>query len=450
MTKCATPPQYTGMKWILGLALLAACSDTQNLGDSFTFHAPRWGLSIEPAAGSASPQAIAGRVAIDNKGDVIAIGTYTNSINFGTTTLDPPPPDANGFWVGKRSGSDGSEKWTLGLSGQNFGIGALAVDAQRDVIIAGTMADGFDFGGQYLHGYGDAWVAKYDADGALVWASGLGQQSNASARYIAVSPTGQIYMEAHVASYLRTPQGPTLGAGEVIASYDAGGTLLWVYALPFVAHVAATSDGGVVISGVVRETTTIGGTKIDLTQEGDCVVAKLDANGRFQWVQTFGEPGTRHSSFPVAVDSADRIAAVANIDGEMPTEVRLDAGGVLWSTQAPAGDARATAITTYQDLVLTAGVSGAPLDFGSGKVIGAMYLSARDANGALVDAKVYGDPTLGSVQIGSLATGPNGEIAFAGNTLQPIDFGNGPLPGPTGEDHTISGSNLIIGIIDAP
>jgi hypothetical protein len=234
------------------------------------------------------------------------------------------------------------------------------------------------------------------------------------------------------------------------ASYDAGGTLLWVYALPFVAHVAATSDGGVVIGGVVRETTTIGGTKIDLTQDGDCVIAKLDANGQFQWVRTFGEPGMRHGYFPLTVDGADRVAAVASSDGAMPTEVLLDASGVVWSAQAPAGGARAYGITTYQDLVLTSGIPVGPVDFGSGKLVGAMYLSARDANGALVDAEVYGDPTLGSVGLWSLATGPNGEIAFAGSTSQPIDFGNGPLPGPTTVDDTNPPTNLMIGIIDGP
>jgi hypothetical protein len=33
--------------WVLGVALLAGCSsDTQNLGDRFSFRTPRWGVSI--------------------------------------------------------------------------------------------------------------------------------------------------------------------------------------------------------------------------------------------------------------------------------------------------------------------------------------------------------------------------------------------------------------------
>jgi hypothetical protein len=439
------------MKWILGLAFLAACSDTQNLGDSFTFHGPRWGLSIEPSAEPWTPQAAANGVVIDRAGDVIAVGAYNNSINFGTTTLvSDQQQGAAAFWVGKRSGIDGSEKWTLGFQGDNLGVGALAVDAQRNVFIAGSMGDSYDFGGQTLQGYGDAFVAKYDPDGALVWASGLGQQSDAGVGSIAVSPTGQIFIEAYVSRYLRSPQGPTLGQGNVIASYDAGGTLLWAYALPFAMGVAATSDGGFVLGGVARETTMLGGTKIDLTKDGSCVVAKLDANGHFEWVHTFGEPGTGYSYLRFAVDSADRVAAVASSQNEMPTEVLMDASGVLWTAQAPEGAASAYAIATYQDLVLTGGMSGDPVDFGSGKVIGSVYLSARDANGAIVDAKVYGDPTRGSVWIHSLATGPNGEIAFAGSTQQPIDLGNGPLPGPTTVDGSNPASNLMIGIIDAP
>jgi hypothetical protein len=434
--------------WILGVALLGACSDTQNLGDHFTFHSPRWGVSIEPLAGPETPAADALFVAVDGGGDVIAAGQYYNSIDFGTTTLvNPgPQPAPPGFWVTKRSGIDGSEKWTLGMADGNFAIDALAVDAQNDVIIAGGMGDAHDFGGQTLHGYYDAYVAKYAPDGSLVWASGLGPMSGAYAHSVAVSPTGQIYVSAFVNTYLRTPQGPTLQRGEVVATYDADGTLLWVNALPFGAHVAVTSDGGVVVGGILEQTTTFGGTKIDLTQDGDCVVAKLDAAGSVQWVHSFGEPGARHGTSRFSVDSADRVAAVMSEQDKMPTEALIDASGVIWSAQAPSGAATANAVMTYEDLVLTTGTSGAPVDFGNGKMIGSMYFAARDTHGALVDAQVYGDPTLGRAGVSALATGPNGELAFAGATTEPVDFGGGPLAGPT----QVDGQNLILGIIDAP
>lgn len=431
--------------WILGLAIAAGCSDTQNVGDQFTFHAPRWGVSIAPTGAPETPMAVARSVAIDSAGDVISFGQYNNAVDFGTTTLvDGVPQPA--FYFGKRSGIDGNEMWTRGMFGMNVSIQALAVDAQNNVIIAGGIGDQYDFGGQIVHGDDDAYVAKYDTDGALVWARGLTPHSGAWAHDLAVSPSGQIYMVAYVNLYVQSPQGATLSQGDVIASYDSDGTLRWAYALPLAASVAATSDGGVVIGGVVEKTTVLGGTQIDLTHDGDCVVAKLDANGQYQWVHTFGEPGTEHTTFRFAVDRDDRVAAVASSDGEMPTEALIDASGVLWSAQAPVGAARVSAVATYQDLVLTAGTPRGPVDFGTGTMIGAVYLSARDATGALVDAKVYGDPTLGGLGIWSLATEANGAIAFSGDTQQPIDFGSGTLAGPTNAD----GANLILGIIDPP
>jgi hypothetical protein len=328
---------------------------------------------------------------------------------------------------------------------EGFTIAGLAVDAQRSVIIAGAYGTAHDFGGQTLIGDGDAYVAKYDPDGALVWASGLGRESNAFATSLAVSTAGQIYMAAYVNSYLRTPQGATLQQGNVLAAYDTAGTLVWVYALPFAAHLVATSDGGAVLGGVVEQSTMLGGTTIDLTRDGDYVVAKVDPSGHFQWVYSLGAPGVRHSMSELALGDADRVAVTMNLHGEMPTEALLDAGGVVWTAQAPKGAATANAIATYEDLVLTTG-TGSPIDLGNGTMVGSLYLAARDGNGALVDARAYGDPTLGRAQITALATGPNGELAFAGATTEPIDFGGGPLAGPA----LLGGQNLILGIIDAP
>ena len=153
--------------WILGLALVAGCSDTQNVGDTFTFHAPRWGVSIGGDAG----HAIGAAVAVDAAGDVIATGSFAHTVDFGSTVLDGG--DTGACFVTKRSGIDGSEQWSLARSGTNFSIVDVATDAQRSVIVGTT--------------YG---VTKYDPDGALVWDTDLHAAGDALPRNIAVSLSG--------------------------------------------------------------------------------------------------------------------------------------------------------------------------------------------------------------------------------------------------------------------
>lgn len=224
--------------------------------------------------------------------------------------------------------------------------------------------------------------------------------------------------------------------------------MLWAHEVPATMHVAATSDGGCMFATSIAQTTTIGGTKIDLTRDGDLVVAKLDPDGNYDWVHAIGEPGQHHRNTALAVDSADRAAVASGPDseGDHSIEALVDAGGVVWSGQPAGGDTAPRAITTYQDVVLTTGSPSIPIDFGNGPMIGVFYLAARDANGALVDGKVFGDQTLGPSGISALATGPSGEVMFAGTLAQPIDFGTGTLGTTASPDHP----SLVLGILDTP
>src|SRR5437868_8653544 len=121
------------MRTIMVMAALAfaGCSDEQNLGDRQVLHAARWAVTAGAPAGNSS----ATLVAIDASGDVVAAGPLQGTVDFGTTTLTGP--GAGTYWVGKRSGIDGSERWTLPLSGTDLEVTGLAVTPQRDVIVAG-------------------------------------------------------------------------------------------------------------------------------------------------------------------------------------------------------------------------------------------------------------------------------------------------------------------------
>jgi hypothetical protein len=132
-----------------------------------------------------------------------------------------------------------------------------------------------------------------------------------------------------------------------------------------------------------------------------------------------------------------------------PSEFSIDAAGVEWTAQAQGGGGLELAVASTSGVVLTAGfVHDRMIDLGTGPMIGAMYLAAHDENGALVDARVFGDPTIahGGDAFTSLVTGPSGQVAFAGYIDQPIDIDGTPLDGPSTPGQT----NLVIGVLDPP
>ena len=113
------------------------------------------------------------------------------------------------------------------------------------------------------------------------------------------------------------------------------------------------------------------------------------------------------------------------------------------------GEALENTVAIAGDIVLTAGqIHDRIIDFGNGRQIGAMYLAAHDETGALVDARVFGDPTIahGGDAFTSLAVGPSGQIAFTGYIDQPIDIDGTQLAGPSTPGQT----NLMLGVLDPP
>ena len=81
-------------------------------------------------------------VAIDGAGDLVAAGQVQGSVDFGRTTLDASPEISGSAptmsWIGKRSGLDGSEQWTVPLVGEGIAI-VLDPNAQPEdkVVLAG-------------------------------------------------------------------------------------------------------------------------------------------------------------------------------------------------------------------------------------------------------------------------------------------------------------------------
>jgi hypothetical protein len=113
-------------------------------------------------------------IATDPAGNAYVVGTFTGTLDFGTTTLTSTG-DSDIFFAKYDAG--GNLLWAKHEGGpggdQGFGI---AVDTQGNIYVAGTfyqtiVFDTFSF---TSNGFADLCLAKYDNNGNLLWAKAWG------------------------------------------------------------------------------------------------------------------------------------------------------------------------------------------------------------------------------------------------------------------------------------
>ncbi len=199
-------------------------------------------------------------IAFDSLGNLIVAGEFQGHLVLGDGSLDAPADDLDAFLakldpVGdiaflKQFGAEGFER-----------VGALAVDSQDHIVVAGAFEGNFEIGGSAFvsQGLADIFVVKTDATGTLSWAHTYGDSAYQRASDIAVTPLDNIVVAGDFLGSVNFG-GATLDAGGVDGSkafalkLRADGNHAWSQSLggsgsQVGAAVATTADGGVVLAG---------------------------------------------------------------------------------------------------------------------------------------------------------------------------------------------------------
>jgi len=120
-------------------------------------------------------QASGNGVATDSKGNIIVTGYFYTIITFGSHTLTSSKPgDPDVFAV--KYDSAGNVIWAKGGKESNSmanNSSALTIDNSDNIYITGQFFDTLSFGAFILttgNTYGDAFIAKYDSGGNVLWA----------------------------------------------------------------------------------------------------------------------------------------------------------------------------------------------------------------------------------------------------------------------------------------
>jgi hypothetical protein len=131
-------------------------------------------------------------VTFNTNGNVVICGAAVQPVDFGGGLL-AALGGSDGF-VAAYAGTTGAHVWSrrLGGLGNDYAY-SVAATGDGTVVVAGAFEGTAAFGGGSLvsAGESDAYVAKYAANGAAVWARGLGGSGADTGQEVAIAPTGQ-------------------------------------------------------------------------------------------------------------------------------------------------------------------------------------------------------------------------------------------------------------------
>ncbi|HUG68126.1 MAG TPA: SBBP repeat-containing protein [Pirellulaceae bacterium] len=203
------------------------------------------------------------------------MGGYTNGIVAPSET-SAGGVDAFVFKLDHAGAVVWSEQFGTSASDQGFGV---AADANGVYLVGSTQGA---FPGETLGGYSDAFLAKLTLDGDLLSVEQFGTLVGSSEFASSVDSDGNVYMAG------LTSNGAMGDNDAYVAKYDSAGNLLWLTQLGTDQYEnlegLALYNGDVYVSGITE-----GVFPGEVSAGGsDALVVKLNSSGVVQWARQFG------------------------------------------------------------------------------------------------------------------------------------------------------------------
>lgn len=257
-----------------------------------------------------------------------------------------------GFKVGQYDSSrplliDPTLSWNTFMGSGGYDTGnAMALDSQGNIYVVGYGINTISSAAGM-----DAFVAKFDSNGNLVWNTFLGSPQFDGANAVAVDDHGNIFMAGEsLATWGSPKQGYTGGRDGFVAKLNSIGHLSWNTFMgssgdDFAQGIAVDSSGNVDVTGYSESSW--GNPKRPYTGGWDAFAAKLDAtNGILTWNTFLGSIDPDYGK-GIAVDGNGAVYVAGYSEkswGNNPVRgftgstfeafaAKLDSAGVLqWNT----------------------------------------------------------------------------------------------------------------------
>lgn len=293
--------------------------------------------------------------------------------------------------------SSGTQQWVRQLGTTSWDEAtAVITDAGNNIVVVG-YTDG-DLAGTGNAGGTDAFVAKYGADGTLLWARQHGTTASDAAVAVAADSSGNIYITGFSRGNLdgNTNAGPG-GRDLFLIKYNASGVHQWTRLF---GTLASDNGAGITVDGS-GDIFVIGTTAGDLdgipnagAGTADFFIIKYDSAGNRVWTRQHGSSADE-LAYGVATDNTGALyvtgATNGGLDGNTGSGandlfvVKYDgAGNRQWTRQlgtAGADVARAIAVDRAASVVYVAGATDAALDGQTNAGGNDLFAVKYDSNG---------------------------------------------------------------------
>ena len=260
-------------------------------------------------------------VAVDNKGNIYVTGGYSDSANFdsnilyslgyGDVFLAKYSSNGNLIWV-----RDGGSEY------DDYGNG-VTTDPQGNAVITGQFYYTAIFGSQYLIGPGlyNLYVIKYDPQGNILWArSAGGSNLNNNGQNVAANSKGDILVAGSIGDTVNFDGITAIATGysdAIIAKYDANGNIIWVkhaggaenYDIAY--GIAIDRDDNIYFNGYFSGTAFFGNIQISSLSDDDIFIAKYDTNGLPVWVKRETPTSSNNYAGNICSDPAGNLTMTA-------------------------------------------------------------------------------------------------------------------------------------------
>lgn len=263
--------------------------------------------------------------------------------------------------------------WTTVLGGAaDDESRSIATDAAGNVYVLGITKSA-DFPATAgldttLAGLPDAFVAKLDPTGKLVYATYLGGSGDEDPRNIAVSASGRVLVGGATSSSdfptKNAHQATLAGSNDAfVTCLDSAGTVAWsTYfggTVGYASGVAFDGAGDVFVAGGLTGGTTVGGFDTTFGGVSDAFVAKLSAAGVLSWSTFVGGSAGDYAVGRIATDAAGNVLLSGiTASSDFPT------AGAFRSALVPGdpADAFVTKVSGAGALVWSTQLGGAGFD----------------------------------------------------------------------------------------
>lgn len=271
-------------------------------------------------------------------GDVVTAGSTTANLDGNhpsNTSLDG---------VVERYGVEGDRKWAvqIGQDATDETLTGVATNWRGDIFVVGRTTGDLDA----LHpdaAGGDAFLARLDSSGTVVWVRQLGTADNDSALAVTAIAAGDVFVAGLTTGDLDGSHAGNTSMDGFIARFDRAGNLKWTRQVGD----AGTEDALTAVGASLRGDVVAGGYtfanldgKHASSSASDALLVRFDRAGHRRWLRQFGSaaPATDDMVAAVAVDIKGEIfvsgATLGDIDGKHAGNTSAD---VIVARYAPSG-----------------------------------------------------------------------------------------------------------------